>query len=129
MNNVYDFIGETSLKDFIILSDLSLAYIGMDTLNMHIAASQGKRIFAIFGSTKLSMWAPWSNQLSSSTSENKPIQTYGNNTIFQSSLPCDKCGLVGCGNNHSRDHFPFNIKPIEICQISQRAFYRITVKP
>ena len=48
---------------YFALSELSLAYIGMDTLNMHIAAAQNKRIFAIFGPTNLTMWSPWSNEL------------------------------------------------------------------
>jgi len=111
---IYNFIGETSLKEYLILSELASAYIGMDTLNMHIAASQNKRIFAIFGPTKLSMWAPWSNQLMSSTSINKPIQTYGKNTIFQSSLPCEVCGIIGCGHNHDKNEFPYAINPDEI---------------
>ena len=38
--NIIDFIGETTLEEYFALSKLSLAYIGMDTLNMHIAASQ-----------------------------------------------------------------------------------------
>ena len=45
--NIYDFIGETTLEEYIALSDSAIAYIGMDTLNMHIAASQNKPIFAI----------------------------------------------------------------------------------
>ena len=111
LTNIYNFIGETSLKDYFILSELAIAYIGMDTLNMHIAASQNKRIFAIFGPTKLSMWSPWSNHLKSATSLNKPIQTYGRNTIFQSSLPCEVCGKVGCGNNHGITELPYAIDP------------------
>jgi heptosyltransferase III len=114
MPNIYNFIGETSLKDYIILSELALAYIGMDTLNMHIAASQNKRIFAIFGPTNLKMWSPWSNQLNSSTSINKPIQTYGKNTIFQSSIPCQVCGRFGCGSNHGKTEFLFMINPEDI---------------
>jgi heptosyltransferase III len=114
LSNIYNFIGETDLKDYFILSELAFAYIGMDTLNMHIAASQNKRIFAIFGSTKLSMWSPWSNQLKTSTSINKSIQTYGKNTIFQSSLPCKVCGIIGCGNNHGNNEFPYIIEPKEI---------------
>jgi len=114
LSNIYNFIGETTLKDYLILSELSMAYIGMDTLNMHIAASQSKRIFAIFGSTSLAMWSPWSNQLKTSISTNKPIQTYGKNTIFQSSLPCEVCGLIGCGNNHGKDEFSYIINPEEI---------------
>ena len=114
LSNIYNFIGETTLKDYLILSELSMAYIGMDTLNMHIAASQSKRIFAIFGSTSLAMWSPWSNQLKTSISTNKPIQTYGKNTIFQSSLPCEVCELIGCGNNHGKDEFSYIINPEEI---------------
>ena len=114
LSNIYNFIGETTLKDYLILSELSMAYIGMDTLNMHIAASQSKRIFAIFGSTSLAMWSPWSNQLKTSISTNKPIQTYGKNTIFQSSLPCEVCELIGCGNNHGKDEFTYIINPQEI---------------
>ena len=71
----------------------------MDTLNMHIAASQEKRIFAIFGPTNLTMWSPWSNQLKKSATENKPIQTYGNITIFQADMWCIACGKKGCENS------------------------------
>jgi heptosyltransferase III len=114
LKNIYNFIGETSLEEYFVLSEFSLAYIGMDTLNMHIAAAQSNRIFAIFGPTKISMWSPWSNQLKASTEVNKPIQTYGENTIFQSSLPCKVCGVVGCGSIHGKDRFSFRIKPEDI---------------
>ena len=53
---------------------------------MHIASAQNKRIFAIFGPTKLSMWAPWSNQLQLSATNDKPVQSYGNVTIFQADM-------------------------------------------
>ena len=109
LNNVFDFIGDTTLEEYFALSELSLAYVGMDTLNMHIAAAQNKRIFAIFGPTKLAMWSPWSNKEKTGTTINTPIQTYGKNTIFQSSLPCEICGEVGCGNNHDKSTFNFDI--------------------
>lgn len=96
LNNTFDFIGETSLEDYITLSHLSLAYIGMDTLNMHIAASQSKRIFAIFGPTNLKMWSPWSNKLKKAANKNMPIQTYENITIFQADMSCVACGRAGC---------------------------------
>jgi heptosyltransferase-3 len=102
LNNVYDFIGETSLDEFIALSDLSSAYVGMDTLNMHIAASQNKRIFAIFGPTLLNTWSPWSNELQTNTSKNTPLQTYGNITIFQANMECVACGKAGCEDNHGK---------------------------
>ncbi len=112
--NIYNFIGKTSLEEYFVLSQNSLAYIGMDTLNMHIAASHNKPIFAIFGSSKLSMWSPWSNNLQKATKDNKPIQVYDNITIFQSSLPCNVCGVIGCGDIHGRDEFKFFIKPEDI---------------
>ena len=83
----------------------------MDTLNMHIAASQNKRIFAIFGPTNLSMWSPWSNSLKACTTKNSPIQTYGNVTIFQADMPCIACGKAGCDDNHGKSDCLFNIKP------------------
>ena len=96
--NIVDFIGETSIEEFLALSKLSLAYIGMDTLNMHIAASQNKRIFAIFGPTNLRIWSPWSAELRLSATQDKPIQTYGNFTIFQANMKCVACGKAGCDN-------------------------------
>ena len=113
-SNIYNFIGKTSLEEYFAISQLSSAYIGMDTLNMHIAASQNKRIFAIFGPTNIKMWSPWSNSLQKGAQTNKPIQTYDNITIFQSSIPCELCGVVGCGSNHNKDQFNYNIQPFEI---------------
>lgn len=112
--NVYNFIGITSLKEFTIISQLSHAYIGMDTLNMHIAASQNKKIFAIFGPTNLKMWSPWSNKVQTAAMENAYMQTYGNITIFQSSLPCVACGKAGCDDNFMRSECLFTIKPEKI---------------
>lgn len=111
---IYDFIGETSLEEYFALSDKCSAYIGMDTLNMHIAASQNKPIFAIFGPTKLSMWSPWSNLTKTSAVMSNPIQTYGKNTIFQSSIACEVCGEVGCGSIHEKSDFEYDINPYSI---------------
>ncbi len=108
--NVIDLVGETSLEEFFAFSKLSLGYIGMDTLNMHIAASQNKRIFAIFGPTNLRMWSPWSNQLRLSATQDKPIQTYGNVTIFQADMPCVACDKAGCDNDGHSDCLD-NISP------------------
>ena len=112
--NVIDFIGETSFEEFFALSKLSLGYIGMDTLNMHIAASQNKRIFAIFGPTNLKMWSPWSNQLRLSATYDNPIQSYGNITIFQADMPCVACGKAGCNDNHDNSDCLDNISPNNI---------------
>jgi heptosyltransferase-3 len=109
--NVVDLIGETTLGDYLALSELSMAYIGMDTLNMHIAASQNKQIFAIFGPTNLKMWAPWSNILKTSAEFDMPIQNYANITIFQADMHCVACGKAGCNDNHGHSDCLDNINP------------------
>jgi len=109
--NIFDFIGETSLEEYFALSYLAKAYIGMDTLNMHIASSQNKRIFAIFGPTKLSIWSPWSNQLRVAAIKNQSIQEYGNITIFQADMACVACGKAGCNDNHGKSNCLDNISP------------------
>jgi heptosyltransferase III len=108
---VFDLIGETTLEEYFALSKLSLAYIGMDTLNMHIAAIQNKQIFAIFGPTNLTMWSPWSNELQKSATVDMPIQNYGNITIFQANIPCVACGNAGCDNEHGKSECLDHISP------------------
>ena len=102
LNNIFNWIGKTTLAECFALSELSSAYIGMDTLNMHIASSQNKRIFAIFGPTNLKMWSPWSNKSQKCTSENRPVQTYDDITIFQANIPCVACGKAGCDDKHGK---------------------------
>jgi len=109
--NVHDFIGLTTLDELIALSDRALAYIGVDTLNMHIAAAQEKRIFAIYGPTIPSMWSPWSNEAGSGTRLNLPVQTYGNVTVFQADMPCVACGKAGCDDHHGVSECLYKIDP------------------
>ena len=111
LDNVVNWIGKTSIEEYVALSEFSQGYIGMDTLNMHIAAAQNKRVFAIFGPTILSMWSPWSNELQLSVKEDKPIQSYGSITIFQASMPCVACGQAGCDNSHGKSECLDNINP------------------
>jgi heptosyltransferase III len=111
LSNVFDLIGETTLEEYFALSELSLAYIGMDTLNMHIATAQNKRIFAIFGPTNLSVWSPWSNHLQKSATEDKPSQSYGNITLFQANMPCVACGQAGCDNQKGKSECLDHISP------------------
>ena len=99
LNNIIDLIGETSIEEYFALSELSRAYVGMDTLNMHIAASQNKPIFAIFGPTNKKMWSPWSNKIRRSSLKDMPIEKYGDITIFQAAMECVACGNAGCSGN------------------------------
>ncbi len=109
--NVHDFIGLTSMEELIALSDRSLAYIGVDTLTMHIAASQNRRIFAVYGPTILSMWSPWCNELRTGARMNRSVQTYGNVTIFQADMPCVACGKAGCDDHHGVSECLYHIAP------------------
>jgi heptosyltransferase III len=111
LGNLHDLIGRTTLDELIALSARSLAYIGADTLNMHIAAAQNRRVFAIFGPTILSMWSPWCNALHAGTSRNAPVQTYGNITIFQAAMPCIGCGKAGCDDHHGKSDCLYAIEP------------------
>lgn len=114
LDNVHDLIGETSLDEYIALSDLSQAYIGGDTLNMHIAAAQGKRVFALFGPTLLKVWSPWCNALQQAASISQPCQTYGNITVFQAEMPCVPCGKAGCDDRHGTSKCLFKLEPVKI---------------
>ena len=112
LDNIFNWIGETTLEEYFALSELSLAYVGMDTLNMHIAAGQNKRIFAIYGPTRLSMWSPWSNDLQMSATQDKPKQTYDNITIFQADMPCVACYKAGCDDQHGKSECLDHIDPL-----------------
>ena len=132
--NIVDLIGVTSLEEYFALSELSIGYIGMDTLNMHIAAAQNKRIFAIFGPTKLALWSPWCNVLKKSATEDIPFQTYGNISIFQARMPCVACGKAGCDDLHGESECLNNIDPkvifkeVENWLLNKRLSFNIPVE-
>ena len=122
LDNVLNWIGQTSIEEYIALSEISKGYIGMDTLNMHIAAAQNKRVFAIFGPTRLSMWSPWSNELQVSATKDMPIQHYGNITIFQADMPCVACGKAGCKDKKGISECLDNIRPQVIANEVEKWF-------
>jgi len=125
LKNIYNFIGKLSLGEYIYLSEISLAYIGMDTLNMHVASSQGKRVFAIFGPTNLRMWSPWSNLKKEYATKDMVVQTYGLNTIFQSDLPCVACGKAGCEDSHKLSPCMENISLDDLFEIIHDEFRNV----
>jgi heptosyltransferase-3 len=109
--NIHNLIGKTSLAGYIALCDHATAYIGMDTLNMHIAAALNKQIFAIFGPTLPQIWSPWCNSLQQATIQSIPIQRYGNIILFQADMPCVACGKTGCDDKHGRSDCLYAIAP------------------
>jgi heptosyltransferase-3 len=116
LENLYNYIGKTSLNGYIALASKAKAYIGMDTLNMHIASALDIPIYAIFGPTYTSMWSPWENSLQSNIDTNAPIQNYGKITIFQADMDCVACGLAGCDDKHGRSECLYNISADTIYQ-------------
>jgi heptosyltransferase-3 len=112
MKNIFNLIGKTTLEEFIAMSDMSMAYIGMDTLNMHIAASQNKYVFAIFGPSLNSVWSPWSNICECYAKENtKPLTIYENIYLFQADMECVPCGKAGCNDKGGISECLYYIKP------------------
>ncbi len=111
LSNVKNLIGKTSLDGYVALCAASKGYIGMDTLNMHIAAALDKEVFAIFGPTLPQIWSPWCNSLHRGTKESAPLQKYGNITIFQADMPCVACGKAGCDDRHGRSDCLYAIEP------------------
>ena len=90
---------------------------------MHIAATQNKRIFAIFGPTKQEVWSPWSNNIQGCAGKPEPKQTYGNVTLFQANMPCVACGEMGCNNNGLVSECLKNISPNMIFKEIEDWFY------
>ena len=120
--HIHNWMGKTSLNECIALTALSDAYVGMDTLNMHIAAAFDKPIFAIFGPTNPVLWSPWSNAAQRGASRVAPVQQYGEVTLFQGNLPCVACGLAGCDDNGKKSECLHEISPRLIFKLIQQ-FY------
>lgn len=99
LKNVHSLIGKISLEECAALTDMSLAFIGVDTFNGHLAAAFNKPMFVIFGPNIPEIWSPWSNALQRGGQQASPVQTYGDITLFQSSLECVPCGhSARCGD-------------------------------
>ncbi|MBN1471397.1 MAG: glycosyltransferase family 9 protein [Syntrophaceae bacterium] len=98
LKNVHSLIGKILLEECAALTDMSMAFVGVDTFNCHLAAAFNKPIFVIFGPNIPEIWSPWSNVLQKAGSQSAPVQTYGDITLFQSSLECVPCGhSARCG--------------------------------
>ena len=66
-------------------------YVGVDTVNSHIAAAHGVPTVALFGTGNPFCWGPWPAGYSSDTSPWKPdgSQRLGNVMILQRDVGCD----------------------------------------
>lgn len=74
-------------------------YIGPDTSVSHLAAACGVPVLAIFGPTNPQRWAPWPARpawMPLQLHRRADVQTAGQVTLMQASLPCVPCGKAGC---------------------------------
>ena len=86
----------------------------MDTLNMHIAAVQKKKVLCIMGPTDLRVWAPWSNEGLPKNTGKKSDLKYGKISIFQAKMDCVPCGKAGCNDNGKTSECLNHIDPDDI---------------
>ncbi len=73
--------GQLSLKELAALIDSAQAFIGMDSVPMHIAAAMQTPCVALFGPSGDIEWGPWQVP----------------HRLLRAELPCRPCGKDGCG--------------------------------
>lgn len=76
-----DLSGQLSLPELAVVSQRARLFVGVDSAPMHIAASQGTPIVALFGPSGEAEWGPWL----------VPHQ------VVTTRHPCRPCGQDGCG--------------------------------
>jgi heptosyltransferase-3 len=79
-------------------------YVGIDTVNSHIAAAHGVPTVVLFGPESPYRWGPWPAGYVSETSpwQSAGTQRRGNVTIVQSDVGCDTCRQGDCRKRHNR---------------------------
>jgi heptosyltransferase III len=78
---VVDLSGQLSLPELAAVSARAKLFIGVDSAPMHIAASQGTPIVALFGPSGEAEWGPWLVP----------------HRVVSTEHPCRPCGQDGCG--------------------------------
>lgn len=103
-SNPINLNGALSLSQVATLSACSLAYVGVDTAVMHMAAANGVPVIAFFGPSSSFEWGPWDNdEPKSGYNARNGVQEMGHNIVFQKAWECVPCGKDGCdGSKKSR---------------------------
>jgi len=98
--------GTLTLKQLAALSSISRLFFGVDSAPMHVAASQGTPVIALFGPSGGFDWGPWPNEwesLKNPYPDKNGIQSTGKHLVIQQSWDCAPCGQDGCdGSKKSR---------------------------
>jgi len=79
-------------------------YVGIDTVNSHIAAAQGARTVVLFGPEDPCRWGPWPRGFESSAGPwiRNGSQRIDNVLIVQAATQCDTCEKGECMKERSR---------------------------
>ena len=79
-------------------------YVGIDTVNSHIAGAQGARAVVLFGPEDPRRWGPWPKGFESSASpwKSNGSQRIGNVMVVQAQAACDTCEKGKCAKERFR---------------------------
>ena len=124
---VINLSGKTNIKELAAVSEVSDLFFGVDSAPMHIAASVGTPVVALFGPSGAFNWGPWDNNYSpgfgvpgaepkNPYAQRNGMQTFGVHTVVQRDWDCVPCGRDGC-NGEKRSRCLEDIVPEEIKEI------------
>lgn len=103
-----DLCGATTIKQLAALSEMADLFFGVDSAPMHLAASVGTPVVALFGPSGAFNWGPWDNVESSKLKgglagtpypRRSGIQRFGIHTVIQEDRECIPCGSDGCNGS------------------------------
>jgi heptosyltransferase-3 len=96
--------GSLRFAEVSALIDNSRLYIGVDTVNSHLAAAIGAPTIALFGPESPVRWGPWPKNHAEDVSpwSADGTQKRGNVLIIQGNKSCDTCGQGNCDRRRGR---------------------------
>ena len=131
-----DLCGATTIKQLAALSEVADLFFGVDSAPMHIAASVGTPVVALFGPSGAFNWGPWDN-IEGNKLKGDPagspypgrsgIRTFGIHTVIQEGRQCIPCGSDGCNGSKASECLE-EIKPAIVKEILSERLEKWTGK-